>query len=354
MKRFTQLFTTLALLAMLISCASSDATATKEALANTDTPPAPTIVPVNVKFTELQATTLTETIIISGSTLADTDTTYASETAGRIESLAIKLGHPVKKGQLLARIDYDMQRAQYDQANANHTLAKKTFDRIKELKSEDLISQQQIDEAESGYIQAEAQLRLAQANLNNSRVKAHTNGVVTQKFTEAGSFVGPGTPICRVVDYSTIIVSAQLAETQVKQVTPGTKANVRIDALNKEYNGIVDVILPAGANVSKTFELRINVANPDLEILVGMAATVKIVSKTHDNVIVVPQETIVEGEMFRSAYVIKDDVAEQRVVKLGATEKDKVIVTEGLNAGEKLVIVGQRALVDGQPVKIID
>lgn len=314
----------------------------------------PALVPVNIKVKATELTDLTENITISGSTLPDTDATFSAESAGRIEYLAADYGDRVKKGKVLARIDYVMQKAQVDQARATFDLAEKTYTRLNQLKDEELISQQQIDEAQANMLQAEAGLKIAEASLRKSLVISTINGVVARKFVEQGEFVAPGAPIFQVVDYSTIVIEADVPERLVKKVKRGDPVTVRIEAMDESFKGNVYVVMPMADHLARTFRLRVKVLNPDFRILNGMAAVLQIAGRHFEQVVVVPQEAVIEDEGWRSVFVEKDGVAIKKKVELGPATGSRVMISSGLGAGERMVVLGQRELVDGQPVHVIE
>jgi len=156
-----------------------------------------------------------------------------------------------------------------------------------------------------------------------------------------------------VVDFSTVKVSAQVAETDAARVRRGLPTRVRFDALGREVDGKVHVLMPAAHHMSNTYELRVKLPNPDHAILVGMAATVSIDVAKHDDVVVVEQDAVVESESGRAVFIEVAGKAKRRPVVLGAIEGDRVIVAEGLSPGDKLVVEGQRTLHDGQEVRSI-
>ncbi len=103
------------------------------------------VVPQNVRTAKARLSSLKEVLVVSGATLPAHDVTFAAEIPGRIELLSADLGDTVEKGQLLARVDYAMLKAQRNQARASLDLASKTLGRLKALRADDLISDQQID-----------------------------------------------------------------------------------------------------------------------------------------------------------------------------------------------------------------
>lgn len=308
---------------------------------------------VNVKVAPLGTSTLTEYVVARGVTQALHEVTYSAEIPGKLEYLSADLGDRIRIGQLLARIDFQTLKAQSDQAQSQYELATTTFDRVKELRAEELISQQQFDEANSKMRAAAAQLAIAKADLAKSQIRASRKGIVSSKYVEKAEYVGPGTQLYKVVDYRTVIVEAMLAETQVAEIRKDAVVEVHVPALAKSFEGKVDAIIPTADPASKTFTLRIKIDNPDLEILVGMSAVVRVTAAVHKDVLVAPQSVINESPNGRFVFVVKDDVAKKREVKLGAVEADRVMLLEGVSRGESLVIQGQRDLIDGQKVRVV-
>jgi len=310
--------------------------------------------PVNVKVEPVQLREVTDHIRLVGETAADADVTYSAEVPGQVEALGVDLGQRVRRGQVLARIDYTSLKAQADEARATHDLAKKTHARLATLKRADLVPQDKLDQARASMVAAEARLRIAQANLQKSVIVAKRGGVVTRKLVERGEYVTPGAPMLDVVDHRTVVVRAQLPETQITRVHPGTPARVTIDALGQSVDTRVDVVLPVADPASKTYEVRLRLRNPGLRINVGMSASVQLAAETRQRVVIVPQDVVVEdGDNLRSVFVEKQGLARRRPVKLGPTVDDKVVVLEGVNAGERLVVLGQRDLQDRQPVRVV-
>jgi len=223
----------------------------------------------NVKVMTLTEGSLTESVIAHGVTTAQHHIVYSAGMPGRIETMAFEPGDDVRRGAILARVDFRALKAQARQAAGNAELASLTFSRLSKLKEGDLITRQQFDEARSTLIGAQAQVDIAQSNLSGSIVKAEQNGIVTQKYADEGEYATPGMPLYEVVDYRGIIVEAQLAESQVATVRRDAAVDVEIDALNETFRGTVEAVLPMADPVSRTFTARVRVDNPGLKILVA-------------------------------------------------------------------------------------
>ncbi len=308
---------------------------------------------VNVRTVAAELSSMTEQVTVRGQTLAERDVVYSAEVAGRLEALKVDLGDAVKKGQVLARVDYQMLNARAEQAQASFDLARKTYERLNILKQDELVTQQIFDEAQAQMDQAKAQLNSAQINLKQSVIRSTTDGIVAQKFAETGEYVGPGSPVVRVVDYRTILVEASLPERVAPRVEKDSPVHVKIDVLDQVFEGSVQVVIPTSDPVSRTFLVRVEVPNSDGHILVGMAATLTVSIAEHTDVIVVSQDVVVEENGSRAVFVEEAGISRKCPVELGPTQGENVLIRKGITPGDQLIVVGQRDLVDGQPVRVV-
>lgn len=341
-------------------CSVSDAQPRKEggagAKGKSSTSAATVVVPTaSVQVAVAQARRFVESFTVQAFTVADSDLTYSAEVPGTVESLRLKPGQRVRRGQVLARIDYLSLKARAEAARARFKLQDKTHGRLVTLRKDDLVPQQTLDQAEAALVSARVTLRIATADLSKSVIRARRGGVVARKFVEGGEYVSPGTPVLQVVDLDRVIVQGQLPESQVAAVKVGAPVRVDLRALGKRYTGKVDAVIPVAAPVSRTFKFRVEVANPDHEILIGMAATVRLAVRTHEAAVMVPQDAVLEEAGARAVYIVgADDSALRRTVTLGATDGDRVMLTSGLSAGERLIVLGHRDLSPGRPVQVVN
>ena len=198
-----------------------------------------------------------------------------------------------------------------------------------------------------------AGLAIAEDAVAKSVVRSTVRGIVSAKYVEEAEYVAPGTPLYRVVDLSTVVIEAKLPETQVSMIQKGAVVSVEFGALGEIREGRVDVVLPTADSVSKNFTVRIEVENKDHRILSGMSASVKIAARSYEDSVVVTQDRVVESKEGKSVFVVKNGVAEQRAVKLGGIEGDRVVILEGVSLGETLITMGQRDVSHGDPVTIV-
>ena len=309
---------------------------------------------LNVKTMLLSSEPLSSEIVAQGVAAPLREVTYSAEVSGRIDRLNAELGERIARGQVLARIDWATLKAQLEQAEAQRDLARATHERLARLGDDDLVSRQRVDEVSTQLRSAEAAVAIARAALAKSVVRASTAGVVTAKHVERSEYVGPGTPLVSVMDHSRVYVDTRVPETQVARIRVGTQARAHVDALGRSYDGAVETIVPTADPMSRVFTVRVAVPNPDLEILVGMSASVRIRVGAPAQAILVPHSAVVEERGGKVVYLVDGDVARRRPVVIGASHGQQVVIDEGVSADERLVVVGQRSLRDGQRVRVVD
>lgn len=306
-----------------------------------------------VRVESLDASRLSEVVVLRGGLRPEHDVLLSAELPGRIESLSLEPGDRVEKGAVLARIDVSMQRAQRDQARAGYDLAVKTHSRLASLRSDSLTSQQSVDQAQAQVAQARAALRIADVQLRRAAIRSPVDGVVAARLADEGEYVNPGQPVLHVLDLSTLIVAGDVPERSVAALKQGMPARVRVDAVDAEFDSEVWRVLPQAHGASRTYEARVRVPNPEGRMLAGMAATVRVVTAVHEDALVVEQDQVVEGSQGRAVFVVRDGRAVRVPVEVGAVEGDRVMLVRGPRRGDMIVVEGQRRLADGQAVEVV-
>jgi RND family efflux transporter MFP subunit len=193
--------------------------------------------------------------------------------------------------------------------------------------------------------------------MGKTNVRSPIDGVVAQKMTEQGEYVNPGSPLAHIVDFDTVKVIANVAESDVRFVTEGTDVQVWIPALEKYVEGKVKKRAILATANTRTFPVEIHVANADHSILPGMRARVVVPRKDYGEVVVVPREAILEGFERPEAMIFDGEGDEGkavlRVVKLGPAKGSIVVVEEGLKPNERLIVKGHRSLADGTKIRSV-
>ncbi len=316
------------------------------------------VAPVPVSTIVLEGTNFTDSFEVMGRTEPMEIMRAASETPGLIVSAPFSEGDTVKRGQVLYRIDAQMDNAQIAVLDNQISTARRESERLDNLKKEGLATAQQVDQARSNLDAAELNLRQVKVGRAKGIVTSPIAGYVTQKNADQGEYASPGTPLATIVVYDTIVVHALVPESQIRHVKKGQEFEIEIPALGRSYLGTVHRLGIIAKSPSLTYPVEIRIPNPDLTILPGMRTVMKIAREEFNDVIIVPREAILEGYNSREAMVATSGgdgktKAELRKVELGPGTGSSVMITDGLKVGDRLITQGHRGLVSGSLVEVI-
>lgn len=314
---------------------------------------------INVEVTSVEPASFIETIRLTGTVQASQDVTVSAEESGVVREILVEKGNRVRVGDPIFRLDSDLLQAQVDQAQAASDMATETWERRKRLYEDDHVGSELIYlEAKHAAEQARANLTLLLGRLERTVVRAPIDGILESREIEVGTLVNAGTPVARIVDTDPVKITAGVPERYAMDVRPGSEASATFDVLaGRAFQGRISYV---GATVNprnRTFPIELTIANPGGMVKPEMVADVAVVRRTLNEVVVVPQESVVRVENGYVVFVVTgsgvDSRAEARPVDLGPTQQNKVVILDGLFSGDRLVVVGQETVADGDRVSVV-
>lgn len=177
-------------------------------------------------------------------------------------------------------------------------------------------------------------------------IVANLSGIVLKKFIEPGSVVTAKQILVTIADFNSLVLKTSLSEQLISKVKIGQSIKVNISAYpDKEFRGVISLIYPQTDPTTRTMLIELKVNTKGLKILPGMMALLTFVTDSKANAIVVPNDAILtkpNGDKF--VFIIKDTTAQERIIKTGINTKEFTEVVSGINAKEKLVVLGQEML----------
>jgi len=290
---------------------------------------------------------------------------------GEIIELPWRPGHEVEQGDLIAALDptdYELAAAQ---ARARAELAQAQYDRLAQLINQNVISQAQFDEANAELAVARANLNTANANVGYTRLRAPFNGVIANLHVDVFENVGPQQPIVTLHVDDMIDVSIQVPERLFAQVRRDTdyQPDIIFDSLpNQVYQGQIREWDRIADPATNTYRVVFTLPKPaEGNILPGMTATVVIdaaqVLPQHQQRLSVPISALFSpagselSEQVRMVWVYTPAAQQNRGhisarrVTIGAASSSDVMIVQGLEPGEHVVIAGVHQLHEGQTVR---
>lgn len=318
-------------------------------------------------------------VTVVGNLIGAATVEVVPKTNGRIESVSVRLGDPVRRGQVIARLEdreiqeqvhqaaaaYDVSNASIRQREADVKFNEANFERARNLYSRQLIPKQTMDDADLKYQAAVAQLDLAKAqfqqskarldelklNLANTIVRSPTDGFVGKRYLDPGASIGPNNPVASVVDIHFVRLVVNLVEKDLKQITAGKPAVVEVDAYPGEtFNGKVARVAPVLDPATRTAQMEVEIQNPNARLKPGMYARVKLTIDQKAGALVVPRTAVTTVEGKKGVFIANNNTAKFLPIETGIEQQDLVEIVRGLDEGTRVITTGVQALKDGDRI----
>ncbi|MBB6254149.1 efflux RND transporter periplasmic adaptor subunit [Nitrospirillum iridis] len=314
---------------------------------------------------------VTRTLLVTGSLAAFDDLPIGTETSGlALAEVLVDIGDTVKKGQLLARFndsvlkaDLAEKEALLAEAKGNVVEAEANYTRAQDLVRTGAMSARDLDNRRALAISmrsrvgvAEANRDLSMAKLKQSEVRAPSDGTITARTARIGAVMSAGgTELFRMIRDNRVELVAEVPETDMMVAKAGQAVNIVVDGDNTahHYTGTVRVVEPTVDSRTRLGHLRIDLErNPDLRP--GMFVSGRVAVGVA-NALVVPESAVVYREVRPIAFVVDDKgIVTARNVATGARQDGNIAILSGVKVGERVVLSGAGYLKDGDQVTVVD
>jgi membrane fusion protein (multidrug efflux system) len=302
---------------------------------------------------EAVVTNLSEVVIMPGRVEAEKEARLAVETGGRVLWLGVEKGDRVEAGQVLLRLDSRSQTAAVSRAEVNLRQAEDDLKRWQVLKETGSVSALEFEGVLNRRDLARIALDEARTDYERCSVRSPIDGLIEERPVEIGETVMPGVPVLRVVQMDRVKVMVDVPERDVMALPPGAEVCLEADAApGMTFTGKVAFAAAVADPRSNTFRNEILVENRAGFLKPGMIARVAVVRGVIRNTVVVPLSALIPVKGQYVVYLVEDNRAVRRVVKLRAVIDTLAAVQEGLAPGDRVVVEGQRLVTDGTVVTV--
>ena len=218
-----------------------------------------------------------------------------------------------------------------------------------------LVSAEEFEGARSDLQSAEAARELAALELSYTEVTAPFAGHVVRRQMDLGRTVSPGALLFTLADLSLLRARAHVPAKEFRSIQTDQPVELVLDASGDTHSGRISLVSPVVDPASGTIKVTIDVARYPPTSRPGDFANVRIVTDRHPDAILVPKIAVIEEKGETVLYVASaDSTAQRRTVRTGYRGDEVTEILEGVTPGELVVVQGQRALEDGQRLKIFD
>jgi membrane fusion protein (multidrug efflux system) len=320
---------------------------------------------IPVELTEVETTDLEETIEGIGTLEAKQRVTIKPELAGTIEQVHFEEGSTVEKGQLLFSIEDAMYQAQHRakeaalaQARAELSNQRRVYERRKRLYSQNQISEEVKDEAQTRLETAKAtvnrllaEVDQIQETLEDTRIRAPFSGRMGELQIDPGNWVDIGTPLTTIIQSHELHIAFTLPEKFIGQVETGQLARVRIPAYpDKRFQGRVYFVSPQIEVSSRTLLVKAVLQNRNEALKPGGFASIQLQVGIRENVLVIPEEALIPTRTGYMVFAVQNGRAHGRQVDIGLRKPGMVEITSGLDKGQEIIRTGHINVHEGARV----
>jgi len=335
---------------------------------------------------QVEASAGTPILTASGYVVARRKAVVSAKIQGRLSELRVEEGSVVREGEVIARLESPDYEASVARAKAAvlHAEADLAENRRQLRLSEDMAKQKVISDdqrdaaasrvrlAEAALAQSQADLLFADAQLQNTVIRAPFGGVVVKKMAEVGESVAPIPPgvnistssgaIVALADLATLEVEADVAEANVAKVGNGQPAEVTVEAIpDRRYKAVLRQVIPTADRTKATVMVKVTILDKDKDLKPEMSAKVtflepekkeKAAAATAQAVVLVPRSAVATRDGKSVVFLVREGRAQERSVVLGTERQGQVIVQDGLAGGETIVAKPGDELKDGATVRV--
>lgn len=296
--------------------------------------------------------TLVEAI---GSTRARRAVEITPLAAGRVVAINFRAGKSVEAGELLLRLDDDIQRADLVEAQARVTAAAKALDRARALKKTSAVADATVDKLVAELAIAQADKDRAARRLHDRTVIAPFAGIVGFSNVELGARIKEGETVTTLDDLSLLEVELSLPESLFGRIERGQRVIADAAAYpGRAFEGTIETISSRVDPQSRSFKVRALVSNSDLVLPAGMFMHISVVLDAQ-RALVVPEEALVVDGTTAFVFAIveegKNERAERRTVSIGRRAFGVVEIVSGIEPGMAVVTRGVQKVRDGSLVR---
>ncbi|MBQ0049904.1 MAG: efflux RND transporter periplasmic adaptor subunit [Bacteroidales bacterium] len=282
---------------------------------------------------------------------------------GTLKRVLVSEGQMVSKGQLLAELDDTQSRNILDAMKATVGQAEDAIARYKQLHDKGSLPDAKWVEAQSKLEEARASLRGAEKNLADCRLVASMSGIVGARQANAGATVLPSQPIVSIYKINNVKVRVSVPEAEIAQITATTPSRIEVPAVRLDLaGGSVEKGIVADA-MTHTYNIRINLSNPQQKLLPGMVCHVTLGddkagdaadAEAPSTIYTLPVRCIqqaADGQHF--VWVVDaDKKAHRQDITLGNLVGNRMEVCSGLKAGQQVITAGYQKVSEGSCCKL--
>ena len=299
-----------------------------------------------------------DTLTAVGSINAVQGVTVSPEIAGTVSEIAFESGAVVARGDLLVRLNTSLEEAQLRAVEAQVELARLNVERTRQLRTNNTVSQSELDAVEATLKQEQGNADAIRATIEKKTIRAPFAGRLGIRLVNLGELLDVGKPIVSLQALSPVFADFSLPQQELARLKTGLAVRVSSDTYpDQHFDGTLTAINPDLDSTTRSVRLQATFENAEKQLHPGMFVRVEVIFPEEQTVLAVPATAILSAPYGDSVYVIESNrtnstlVARQQFVRTGRSRGDFISVETGLKAGDRVISAGIFKLRNGMPVQ---
>lgn len=311
---------------------------------------------VQVSMEVAQPQEMVETFTLPGNLEAWEDLTLSAELSGPVRWIGPEEGARLTKGQEILKIDTDTLMSNFERDRISFETKNRKLERYEKLVQQQLVSQQELDDLKYVVEEARADLRYAELQLQKSTLRTPVAGVLDDLFVDRGEYLVPGQAVARVVQVDRLKVLVDVPEKDVSYLKVGDKIKIVGAAIDgKEAAsriGRIQHIAYTADPATRTYLAKIEIDNDDGGLRPGKIVRAYFNRRSLQQALSVPLYALVERDGRKVVFVERQGRAQMVTVVTGAVIDRRIVVEQGLTAGDRVIVKGQQLIADGALIAV--
>ena len=308
----------------------------------------------------IRTTRITDTVIVfpvraAGKLASKSESKLSFKTGGIIRTIMVDEGQSVRKDQILAQLNLEEINSQVSQAELALKKAERDYERAGNLYRDSVVTLEQFENAGTALEVARSNASIANFNLQYSTIRAPANGKILKRIAESNEIISPGHPVFLFASTgSNWVVRVNLTDRDIVRVGMRDSVQIRFDAYPAElFSGVVSEIGTSADPYTGTYEVEVRITRRPAGLISGFIAKVDIYPSTGERQVLIPVEALVDGSGLTGyVMVLKEGKPERRKIQIKGVHDHGIVVREGLEPGEELIIEGAQYIRKGSRIQV--
>ncbi len=297
-------------------------------------------IPPNGNTITVSKTQIPDHIRLSGTVHSERQIHLSARLSAFVEAVHVSAGDRVPEGQLLLELDERELREEQAAAQAALQQAETAFQRSERLLETNATTPQAHEAAESAYRAAKAQAERVNVMLTYARILAPIDGVVADRFVEAGDLASMGQPLLTIFDPASLRIEVPVPASLIQHFAVNKTFSITLDQEPTARTATVTEIVSAFDPVTRTRRVKLHIAEAGENVLPGMYGYV-VVPTGHIQSILLPPDAIKTVGQLESVMLVVNDRLQRRLVRTGPEHDGMIRILSGLQDGDKVWIPNQ-------------